>query len=201
MVGGPTRYRNRMTIKLVKSPRQYWKLVAIFIISVLIAYNLFWTIWISFTDVSSFDLDNLALTVALVALVMAIYEIGENVRSGRLSATIEALDKIDSVEMRDARYLLYDSKDDDWTNNPDDKIKVKQLMAHMNQLGLLVYRNLVDRWMVLDLMHRPIIDCWNLLESYVNKNRENNQYSYYMKHFQFLCEESKKWMREHHLTE
>ena len=199
MVRGAFRYRNIITGSVKSRFTHYTRLFLMVILVFTVSIILIWNLWGSLLDLFPLELDTLTLAIALIALITAIYEINENVRGGHLSATLESLDKLDSIEMRKARYLLYDSVENDWLKDAEKKVQVKQLMAHMNQVGLLISRNLIDRWMVMELLHQPIIDTWNMLESYIVKIREEKQYPQYMMHFTYLCEECEQWKQEHNL--
>ncbi|MFW9807599.1 MAG: hypothetical protein ACFFFK_12795 [Candidatus Thorarchaeota archaeon] len=188
--------------------RRYLLLILTVVVGIVSVGLLGYSIISLFDTTIEFNLDFVAISIAGLALTLTIFELDRTQRSEKLAATLEIITKLGSEDFRRARDMV-NNETIDWDipskasdGEPyENKLKIRQLMSLMNQTGFLMKRGLIDKWMVLDLYHLPIIKLWDALEDdLINKNQSGDKpYPYYMVHFKYLKEESEDWISRHNL--
>jgi hypothetical protein len=144
-------------------------------------------------SLSDYFVDFVALSIAIVAFGITIYEMDRTHKNDRLQITTNLLNKLGNEESRKAWDLVINCVD--WYKDYDKQLRVRQLYATLNQTGLLMYRELIDDWMVLELYHYKIIQLWRKLKDYFKETQEEIPFFYHMTHFKFLYDESINWAK------
>ena len=102
-----------------------------------------------------------------------------------------------TIEQRRSLHIIntleYESRDDfnekyGPETNPDAYFRIQSLGAYFEGVGVLVKRNLVDPYMVDDLMSGRIIDFWDAVSAFLKEYRESSgDYEAY-EHVEYLYE-------------
>jgi hypothetical protein len=76
--------------------------------------------------------------------------------------------------------------------------EIAKVRADMDQMGTLVHHNLIPRKVFLEAYWNTILVCWKALENNIEQERIRRQYPTYMKYFQELKDQARRYWKKYH---